>query len=281
MAPDTHAAISIGQFSRLTRLSVRMLRYYDEHGVLVPAHTDPVTGYRSYVPQQFRDAGRVRMLRDLGFGVVAIASLLPAGPEDFLRAMRTHRVSLEADARETAERLRTLDTLLAHYRGNPMTLDISDTIHPAQTVIALRRIIPTFAAENELWTDMMATFPPAGMSSIAGPALAIFHDAEYREADVDVEIALPVASPIEVVAPLECRELPPRHAVVATVNGPYDQVTEATHAAAAWADAQGLDLADGMYNRYLVGPAQNTDPDAWVTEVCLTVADREETPDAC
>lgn len=268
------APFSIGRFSRVTTLSVRMLRYYADHGVLVPAHTDPDTGYRTYSAAQLREAGRVRVLRDLGFGVAAMATLLPADPETFLRALETHRAQLADDARLATERLHTLDTLLTHYQENPMTLDIARTVHPAQTAVTLRRVIASYDAEHELWTEMMDALPPVALPLIDGPGMAIFHDADFRESDVDVEIALPLAAAVEVSEPLVCTELPERDVVVATLNGSYDQMAEATQAAAAWIEAHDLQMVGGMYNRYLVGPAQNPDPSAWVTEACMTVADR-------
>ena len=60
---DTEALMSIGEFSARTRLSVRMLRHYDAHGVLTPAAVDPRTGYRAYAPAQLADALHVRRLR--------------------------------------------------------------------------------------------------------------------------------------------------------------------------------------------------------------------------
>jgi len=82
---ETTTLLSIGEFSSLARLSVRMLRHYDAHGVLVPAQVDPVTGHRRYAPAQLEDAAHVRRLRDIGVGVSAIPALLaargtPAGP---------------------------------------------------------------------------------------------------------------------------------------------------------------------------------------------------------
>ena len=106
MADEYHANIPIGQFSQLTFLSVRMLRHYDERGVLVPAHTDSHTGYRYYSLSQLREAGRIRALRDLGFGVAAIAGLLHADPQTLQRALTLKRQELEADAQQAANRIR-------------------------------------------------------------------------------------------------------------------------------------------------------------------------------
>ena len=61
--------LKIGTFSKLSRLSIRMLRRYDELGLLQPVHTDPFTGYRYYREEQLTTAGRIAALRDMGFGL--------------------------------------------------------------------------------------------------------------------------------------------------------------------------------------------------------------------
>ena len=58
--------LKIGTFSKLSRLSIRMLRRYDELGLLQPVHTDPFTGYRYYREEQLTTAGRIAALRDMG-----------------------------------------------------------------------------------------------------------------------------------------------------------------------------------------------------------------------
>lgn len=73
---ETTNLMTIGQFSALTRISVRMLRHYDAHGVLVPAQVNDWSGHRLYAPSQLRDASDIRNLRDVGFGVSAIAAVL-------------------------------------------------------------------------------------------------------------------------------------------------------------------------------------------------------------
>lgn len=68
--------LKIGDFSKLSRVSIRMLRHYDEIGLLIPEFTDPFTGYRHYGEAQLTAANRITALRDMGFGLVAIAELM-------------------------------------------------------------------------------------------------------------------------------------------------------------------------------------------------------------
>lgn len=58
---------TIGEFASIGRVSVRMLRHYDEIGLLAPARVDPFTGYRFYDGRQFETLGRILEFKDLGF----------------------------------------------------------------------------------------------------------------------------------------------------------------------------------------------------------------------
>ena len=70
--------MKIGDFARLGQVSVRMLRNYDELGLLVPAHVDPWTNYRSYTAGQLARLNRIVALKDLGFSLEAVGRLLDA-----------------------------------------------------------------------------------------------------------------------------------------------------------------------------------------------------------
>ena len=68
--------LKIGEFSKLSRVSIRSLRRYDEAGLLAPASIDPFTGYRYYREGQLLTANRIRALRDMGFSYAAIREVL-------------------------------------------------------------------------------------------------------------------------------------------------------------------------------------------------------------
>ena len=74
----------IGEFSKLTQVSIRMLRYYDEAGLLKPASTDPWTGYRMYSADQIPTLNKIIYLRDSGFQISEIAAALAAENETSL-----------------------------------------------------------------------------------------------------------------------------------------------------------------------------------------------------
>ena len=68
--------LKIGEFSKLSRVSVRMLRHYDEIGLLKPAEIDTLTDYRYYREDQLPTAGRIAALKDMGFSLADIVRIL-------------------------------------------------------------------------------------------------------------------------------------------------------------------------------------------------------------
>ena len=70
--------LKIGMFSKLSRISIRMLRYYDDQGLLAPVQIDPFTGYRFYSEDQLLLAEQIASLRQMGFGLAEVKALLAA-----------------------------------------------------------------------------------------------------------------------------------------------------------------------------------------------------------
>ena len=90
--------LKIGDFSKLSRLSVRMLRHYDERGLLVPLSTDPFTGYRYYAEEQLAAAAHIAALRAMGFSLAEISALARQPDRDRLMEALAARRAQEAAA---------------------------------------------------------------------------------------------------------------------------------------------------------------------------------------
>jgi DNA-binding transcriptional MerR regulator/effector-binding domain-containing protein len=67
---------SIGDFAQAGQVSVRMLRHYDQIGLLRPARVDPRSGYRFYEAAQLHRLNRLVVLKDLGFSLETVRTIL-------------------------------------------------------------------------------------------------------------------------------------------------------------------------------------------------------------
>lgn len=99
--------LTIGQFAQIGQVTHRMLRHWDTSGLLVPAHVDEFTGYRSYDPSQLDRLHRIVALRQLGFGLDDVASMLDEGidGERMTGLLQRRRAEVEHEHRIAAARL--------------------------------------------------------------------------------------------------------------------------------------------------------------------------------
>ena len=144
--------LTISEFARLGQVSPRMLRHYDETGLLAPARVDAQTGYRLYDVAQLARLHRLVALRELGFGLEQIRPILeeelPAGE---LRGMlRMRKAQIEQNLAGEQARLRRIEAhLRALERGQVMELHDVVIKHsePVRVAEAAGRA-PGFGPEN-------------------------------------------------------------------------------------------------------------------------------------
>ncbi|MGH7757908.1 MAG: MerR family transcriptional regulator [Candidatus Dormibacteria bacterium] len=112
--------MSIGAFARLGQVSPRMLRHYDELGLLVPDQIDRASGYRHYGVHQLARLHRIVALRDLGFGLAQIQTMLAGEVTvEELRGMLTLRhAQIEQELAENQERIRRVRAHLRALEGS-------------------------------------------------------------------------------------------------------------------------------------------------------------------
>ncbi len=268
--------LKIGIFSILSRISVRMLRRYDEIGLLTPQCTDRFTNYRYYSEDQLPTAQRIAALRDMGFGLADISALLRRWeePEAVERALRQRREELEAEARAAAERLRLLETAMEHLRKEGTAMEYNVTLKelPERQVASVRQVIPAYDQEGLLWKILMEE--TAEMELQPGEpcyTLAIFHDGEHKEADVDVEIQKSVKGDYRDTAHVKFKTVPPILMASAVYKGSYDKISEVNESVARWVRDSGYEFAGLSFCIYHVSPYETRDPSELVTEVCYPV----------
>ena len=268
--------LKIGDFSKLSRISIRMLRHYDEIGLLVPKTTDNFTGYRYYGEGQLPVAGRITALKDMGFSLSAIGEILksyenPQALADFL-AVKLAEVQTEAE--ETGRRLLLLDTAIKRLRKDETAMNYNVTLKnlPERYVASVRKVIPAYNQEGILWNLMMAETAQLQLQIADNCcSLAIFHDEGYKESDVDVEIQIAVKGSYHDTRHVVFKTVPAVEIASAIYKGSYDQLTAVNNAVANWVNDNGYEFNGAMFCIYHVSPAQTQNPDELVTEVCCPV----------
>lgn len=239
--------LKIGDFSKLAQVSIRTLRYYDEQGLLKPEYIDPASGYRYYTVAQLEIIHRIGALKDLGFSLENIGSLLQDGvPLDQLNSLLASQASeLEQRIAQDQQRLQRVRMRLQQVQNEhqPILLDVVLKPVLAQWIIGNRLIIPT-AEDIDYFSRHMfdEIFRWLRRHHIDTPniRMTIYHAEEYVERDFDMEavVVLPHALPTPPELPhsaMSIRLLPALPLAATTIhNGIMRDVGQKSYALLQW-----------------------------------------------
>jgi DNA-binding transcriptional MerR regulator len=281
--------IRIGDFSKLSRVSVKTLRFYDEVELLKPVEVDRFTGYRYYESGQLARLNRILALKDLGFSLDEICKLLDSDlPVEQLRGMLKLR---EAESRqrvqEEAERLKRIEARLRQIEQEDSMCKYDVVIKKVEPfkVASLRGVVPTPPEQGSLWRDLEGYLAMQHVRP-SGACLSLYHDEEYKEQDWDIEVCEPLAEDIPASKRVEVKVLPVVETMACTIHhGSLVSISEAYDAIMRWVDENGYRIIGPVREVYLkearnvgqtdpeTGTAVNvsqTDPET-VTEIQIPV----------
>ena len=267
--------LKIGEFSKISRVSVRMLRHYDEIGLLKPAETDCFTGYRYYSEKQLPMIGLIRSLRELGFSLSEIVRMTEiSGDAEKMDAFYEKRQNeLKKQAELTAHQLKLLETARNRLRKEQkMKYHISMKTIPERYAATVHTVIPRYEDEGLAW--QILNEETADLNLIpADPCLtaAEFPEDEFREENVEVFVWKTVKGSYPDTEHVVFRTLPAVKVASCTVNGGYEQMPEVYAAVISWVKENGCEPDGAMFNIYHVSPHETQNPDEFVTEVCCPI----------
>ena len=187
------------------------------------------------------------------------------------------RAAVEASIQEALDRLRLLDTTIERLRKDEkqMNYDVTIKTLPERQGASVRQILPCYDREGDLWHIFVRETALLHIQD-GDPALCIsvYHDGEYKEADVDVEIQKTVKGTYPDTEHVKFKTIPPVTVASATFQGPYRQIGEVNQAVASWVEDNGYAFDGLFFNIYHVSPHETRNPEEFVTEVCYPVRKR-------
>ena len=254
--------IPIGRFSRLTRLSVKALRLYDELRLLVPARVDPSTGYRYYTRAQTKRAVIIGALRAVEMPLEEIRAFVEtaddAASDGWLLA---HRARIAQRLAAHQEMLALIDT----YVGNKPSLapaEIERVERPAVQVagVRMRTSRSSIAADAAAGFGRLARGLAAHAITPIGPPMLVYHDVIDEQSDGDIEVAVPIAAWPDAAAGQPDQDLRPGTLPACTLativhRGPFTDVASAWHRLFEWVSEEGVDITGPAREVYLTDPA--------------------------
>ena len=262
----------IGEFSKLTQVTVRMLRHYDQTGLLKPAKINPISGYRMYSVDQIPLLNKIIYLRDSGFQISEIKEALQAEDPSSLEELLDKKYAAILHTIETEKmRLKKIEIAKNELSGSNGELHYQVSIKsvPSFRVLSIRKVIPDYYAEEDLWKILSSFAQMHHIQAEDDKAFSIYHDLDYREQNVDVELCVPVQQIRKSVDGFTFRDTEPVPLMACTmVYGPFSNISGAYKSFAGWLQNNEQYQMLGQ-NRQIVhrGPWNENNPEDFLIEI--------------
>jgi DNA-binding transcriptional MerR regulator/effector-binding domain-containing protein len=259
--------IKIGDFARLSRVSVVTLRHYDEIGLLKPVAVDGSTGYRYYSAAQLPRLNRILALKDLGFSLEQIDLVLSGGITlDQMRGMlKLKHAEVERQIADERERLARIAARLRQIELEDTMADydvVLKTIPPV--LIASRRVTIPTNDQVPVYLDKaygeVYKYVKAHGARDTGPCFAIWHQPADVYSNEVAEAAVPIDRPLSGTGRVNVYELPSAQVASAVHHGAFENFTRLHAVLLEWVGANGYDIV-GPYREIYIqhGPGSMTE----------------------
>jgi DNA-binding transcriptional MerR regulator len=269
--------LAIGDFSRMTHLSVKALRHYHDVGLLEPAEIDPSSGYRFYEPSQLTVAQVIRRFRDLDMPIDEIRAML-AAPDDATRdkVIVAHLQRMESQLAATQAAVLSLRSLLERPAA-PLAVE-HRSVGPVRALAITERVT---VADLEVWwagafTELDAALRDAAVDP-AGPRGALYPGELFEQEVGDIVAFVPVAADVSGTGRARMTGIPGAELAVATHHGAFGDLDQTYSALGMYITEREIGAEGPIRELYLVTPFETSDESEHVTEVCWPVS---RTPDA-
>lgn len=270
--------LKISDFSKLSHISIRMLRFYDEQGLLKPSEVKE-NGYRYYEATQLMTALHIHYLSYLGFTTNKIRKVLSTYQDgkDIVDYLKIHLEELQDEQTTLIEKIDSLTKTIDKIKQEDTLMNYQVEVKeiPGKMMMCKRAIIPTYQDEGLLWKELMREIHENNLNvNIPNDStcMAVFYDDGYKDKDVDVEIRIAVEGKYSDTPTIKFKEIPSVKVASVTYNGGYEHITEVCIHIANWISEHGLEICGPDFSIYHVGFSQTNDPTKFVTEICYPIA---------
>jgi len=264
---------SIGEFSQVTGLSVKTLRFYHEKGILAPTSVDDATGYRFYDAAKIEKARVIMRLRQMEFSIEDIAAVLGGCSDDadILNYLERQKGSLQQRIQEDRDIVRSLSEIISSEKAAKQLLETGNLAVEEKTVAPV--LVAGIRMKGK-YSDCGTAFARLGKAVgryASGKPMCLYYDGDYRD-DADFEPCFPVRQEVAAEG-VAFHNLPGGRCLTLIHRGPYDQLGRSYARILREAGELKLKIALPTREMYLKGPGMifRGNPKNYLTEIQLPV----------
>jgi DNA-binding transcriptional MerR regulator len=272
------ARLTVGEFSRMTHLSVKTLRHYHQVGLLEPAEVNPGTGYRYYRADQVPTAQVIRRLRDLEMPVTEVKEVLGTSETAVRNTLiAAHLDRLEDQLAKTYGAVESLRNLLEHPSETPT---VEHRTMPAMAAVGIQQVVDR---EDVLswWQgalgELHATVRAQDLHA-TGPSGGLYGSELFQHGRGEATVFVPVDGVVRSIGRVVPFTVPPAELAVLTHHGALDDVDITYGALGAYATTHEISIEGPLREYYLVDADQTPNAGEWETEIGWPIFRSDPTP---
>lgn len=261
--------LKIGEFSKLSHLTVKALRFYEKEGLLIPDAVDDRTGYRMYETSQLQDAAEIKAYRQLDLSIDEIKAIRQGADKKRIFAQKAEL--LKSQKEEIDVRLSIINHILEDER---MKYQVTTKEIPAQTVYYAEARVKEFS-------EMMTLIPQIGAECLSlNPEIKCtepsydfceYLDNEHKESDILIRYNQAVDRMGNESELVKFRQIPAVKVLSIYHKGSYDKIGEAYAYIMKYAEDNGYTIADNPRESYIDGIWNKESEEEWLTEIQLPI----------
>lgn len=264
--------LSIGTFSKISEVTTKTLRYYDEIGLIKPVHVNSENGYRYYDVEQLKTILLINKLKLYCFSLDEISEVLKSPYDDSLlfSLIKQKQRNIQEKLNDYKYVLNQLDKDISNLERGIHIMAYLDNIQVKLVEtkplnILFTRQIMSVNDYGKYIGKLYETIAKEKLTIIGAPMTIFYHEQEFNPESYDNEIAIPVKEAVK-----GTRELPGGLCAMATLNGPYSELPSIYARLKQWIEEEGYEVTKEAYEIYVTDPGKTARED-YVTEVYVPV----------
>ncbi len=272
--------LTIGEFSNICRVSTKTLRYYAEIGLILPDEINPENGYRYYSINQLEKMLLINRLKDYCFSLEEIKSILDSEErmdEVLFTALNKKKKEIAVKVQKFEDTLHQIDRDILNMRNGKSIMSYMENIDvqlveiPMMYLLSIRKNVLEHDFSEEYGTCFGQLFRKMEEKKLtaAAPPMVLFHGDEYTPFGLDTEFAIPIRE-----YATGTRDFCPGLCLKTVVQGSYSQLPSVFAKQIEWANREGYENRNALYEVYVTDPTVVSKESELVTEVYYPVKKR-------
>lgn len=269
--------LSIGEFSNICKVSTKTLRYYAEIGLILPDAINSENGYRYYSIEQLEKMLLINRLKSYHFSLDEIKAILDSEElleEKLFLALGRKKKDMEQKVQELESTLEQLEGDLLNLKHGKSIMSYLENIEvqlveaPTLYLMSIRKMVQEYEFAEEYKKCFCSIFQKiqSHKLTIFAPPMVLFHSQEFSSNGLDTEFAIPVAEYAK-----GTRDFNPGLCLRTVLLGSYSKLPSVYAKQREWAEKEGYESNDALYEVYVTDPSQVDSENELITEVYYPV----------